>query len=200
MATVTELVSPQEYLDFERNSNTKHEYIDGQIVEMAGASEVHNTISGNIFFVIKGHLRGRPGKVYMSDMRVKIPDTGLYTYPDVTVIVDRPQLEDDERDILLNPAIIVEVLSSSTEHLDRGVKFQHYRTIDSLTEYLLVAQDSYRIEHFVRQADGQWLLSEAFHLSETIHLPSINCELPLSEVYEDVAIAIDPAPSNEFKQ
>ena len=188
MAAVAELISPQEYLAFERTSETKHEYINGQMIETVGATEVHNTIVGNVIFTLGSQLRGRAGKVYPSDMRVKIPATGMYTYPDVTVIADQPLLEDEERDVLLNPAVIIEVLSRSTERLDRGLKFQRYRTIETLAEHLLIAQDSHRVEHYVRQDDGQWLLSEAALLSETIHLPTVNCDLPLAEVYDDVDI------------
>ncbi len=188
MAAVAELISPQEYLAFERASETKHEYINGQIIEMVGATEVHNTIVGNVIFTLGSQLRGRAGKVYPSDMRVKIPATGMHTYPDVTVITDQPLLEDEERDVLLNPAVIIEVLSSSTERLDRGLKFQRYRTIETLAEYLLIAQDSHRVEHYVRRDDGLWLLSEVALLSETIRLPTVKCDLPLAEVYDDVDI------------
>jgi Uma2 family endonuclease len=113
----------------------------------------------------------------------------LYTYPDVTVVCGKAQFEDDHRDTLLNPTVIVEVLSASTETYDRGKKFQNYRTLASLQEYLLVAQDEYRIEHFVRQPDGQWLLSEAKELDATLDLTSIACQLAMSDVYEKVDIS-----------
>lgn len=185
---VAELISPQEYLELERKSLTKHEYIAGRMVEMAGASEEHNTIVSNVIITIGYQLRHRTGKAYPSDMRVRVPATGLYTYPDITVVAEQPLLEDNERDILLNPTIIIEVLSSSTESYDRGEKFQSYRTIDSLREYLMIAQNRHHIEHYVRQADGQWLFSEATALAASIHLPSIDCELPLTDVYDKVNI------------
>ncbi|MBV7337771.1 Uma2 family endonuclease [Chloroflexi bacterium TSY] len=188
MSAVAERISPQEYLELERKSETKHEYLEGRMIETAGASEEHNMIVSNVLFILIGQLRGRSGRAYPSDMRVKIPATGLYTYPDVVVVSDKPLLDDLERDILLNPAILIEVLSDSTENYDRGEKFQHYRTIESLTEYVLIAQDSHHIEHYVRQSDGQWLLSEATKLGETIHLPTIECELPLVDVYDKVDI------------
>lgn len=191
MATVTQLISPEEYLVLERGNETKHEYLDGQVTEMAGASKDHNLIVGNVIITIGSQLRGREGEVYPSDMRVRIPATGLYTYPDVTIVAQQPQFDTAEKDVLLNPTVIVEVLSESTESRDRGVKFQHYRTVESLTEYLLIAQDSYRVEHFVRQPDGQWLLSEATKLANVVILPTVDCELPLNEVYDKVEIQVN---------
>ncbi|MCB0063891.1 MAG: Uma2 family endonuclease [Caldilineaceae bacterium] len=190
---VAELISPQEYLELERKSETKHEYIAGRVIEMAGGSEKHNTIASNVLITLGFQLRGRLGKAYSSDMRVYVPATGLYTYPDVTAIADKPLLDDSERDILLNPTVIVEVLSDSTEQYDRGEKFQNYRTIDSLQEYIMIAQDSHRVEHYVRQSNGQWLFSEATSLEATIHLPSIDCELPLRDVYDKVEISASSA-------
>lgn len=186
---VAELISPQEYLELERKSLTKHEYIAGRIVEMAGATREHNLIVSNVIFIFMSQLRGRSASVYPSDMRIRVPSTGLYTYPDITVVIGDDLLEDDERDILLNPTVIVEVLSPSTATYDRGEKFQSYRTIESLQEYLMIAQDHHRVEHYVRQPDGQWLFSEAMALAESIRLPSINCELPLADVYDKVDIA-----------
>ncbi len=193
MSVVAELISPQEYLELERKSPTKHEYIAGRMIEMAGATKEHNLIVGNVIFLLIGQLRGRPGTVYPSDMRVRIPATGLYTYPDVTVVVDETHLDDDERDILLNPTVIVEILSASTENYDRGEKFQSYRTIETLQEYIMMAQDAHHIEQYVRQPNGQWLFSEATNVEETIYLPSINCELPLQDVYDKVEIPAQSA-------
>jgi Uma2 family endonuclease len=121
-------------------------------------------------------------------MRVKVNATGLYTYPDVVVVCGKPQLEDDERDILLNPIVIVEVLSPSTEGYDRGTKFEHYRTIDSLSDYLLVAQDKIHVEHYVRQSDRSWLFSEFKSFKDKFQIQSINCELSLDEIYEKVEL------------
>ena len=121
-------------------------------------------------------------------MRVRVPSTPLYTYPDVAVVCDEPQFEDDYLDTLLNPTLIIEVLSPSTEAYDRGRKFGYYRTIESLSEYLLVSQDEYHIEKYVKQADGRWLLSDYRTPEETVELPSIQCTLALSEVYDKVAL------------
>lgn len=196
MAAVAELISPEAYLELERKSSIKHEYIDGRMVEMAGSSEVHNTIVGNLIISLGSQLRGRSGKIYPSDMRVRIPATGRYTYPDVVAVVEFPELEEDELDVLVNPAVIVEVLSDSTAHYDRGEKFQHYRTIETLQEYIMISQDRYSVEHYVRQSDGSWVFSETINFDDTIHLPTIACALPLSEVYDGVEIDSDTSLLN----
>ncbi len=169
----------------ERLSEEKHEYFRGEVFAMTGASENHNIIVGSTFAALYTQLRKRPCQIYPSDMRVKIPFTGLYTYPDISIICGTPEFEDNILDTLLNPTVIIEVLSSSTEQYDRGKKFQHYRTIESLHDYILIAQDSYRIEHFGRQG-RQWILTDAKGLDASVTLPSIECSLPLSEVYEKV--------------
>lgn len=176
----------QDYLAFERTSEQKHEFLDGEVYLMAGASANHNLIVGNIYASLHTQLRQRPCVVYPSDMRLKVNATGLYTYPDISVVCDPPRFEDDQRDTLLNPTVIVEVLSPSTENYDRGKKFQHYRTLGSLQEYVLASQDSYRIEHYLRQQDDQWLFSDVSQPDETLALPSIQCTLLLSDVYEKV--------------
>ena len=178
--------TPQEYLALERKAEYRSEYLAGEIFAMSGASRQHNLIAGNVFASLHGQLRNRPCEVYMGDMRVKVNQTGLYTYPDVVALCGEPQFDDAQRDTLLNPAVIIEVLSPSTEAHDRGGKFGHYRKLDSLREYLLVAQEEPHIEHYVWQSDNQWLLSEAYSLQATVQLPSISCTLVLAEVYEKV--------------
>ena len=191
MEAVAELISTQEYLELERKSAAKHEYIDGRIVEMTGASKVHNLITTNVVISLGSQLLRRSGEVYSSDMRVKIPATGRYTYPDIVVVENEALLEDRVQDTLLNPTVLMEILSSSTEKYDRGEKFLNYRTIESLQEYIMISQDSYQIEHYVRQPDGRWLLAEAKSLAETMYLPSIDCNLPLADVYNKVEIETD---------
>jgi Uma2 family endonuclease len=181
-------LTPAEYLAFERKCESKNEYWAGQVFAMAEASERHNLIETNVVSALHTQLRGRSCKVYPSDMRIKIPATGLYTYPDVTVMCDKAQFEDIDRDTLLNPTVIVEILSKSTENYDRGKKFQNYRTLESLTEYILIAQDAVHIEHYIRQSDNQWLLSEAKDLSAVVELPTIQCTLALIDVYDKVDI------------
>ena len=175
-----------EYLEFERASELKHEYFDGEIFAMTGASEAHNLICMSAAFLLYGQLRGRPCKVYQSDMRVKVEATRLYTYPDIVVMCGEAQFADGEFDTLLNPVVIIEVLSPSTERYDRGKKFQHYREIASLREYVLISQESPHIERYLRQDGGGWLLSDAKGLEAAIELSSIGCRLALAEVYEQV--------------
>jgi Uma2 family endonuclease len=182
----TPTYSPQEYLALERAAQQKHEYFNGEIFALAGASERHNLLVGDLFASIHVQLRGKSCKVYSSDMRIKVSATGLYTYPDVVALCGEARFDDEQRDTLINPGLIVEVLSASTESYDRGEKFAHYRRVESLSEYLLISQDKYRIEQFVRQPDNQWLMSEVSKLDERIELPSIKCTLLLSDVYDRV--------------
>jgi Uma2 family endonuclease len=139
--------TPEDYLARERRQETRHEYIEGEIRAMTGASRTHNVICINIAPSLHAQPRGKSCKVYINDMRVKVGPTGIYTYPDIAVACGRPQFEDAEVDTLLNPALIVEVLSESTEAYDRGAKFAHYRNIASLQDYLLVSQTECRVEH-----------------------------------------------------
>lgn len=181
-------ISEEEYLLSERTSMTKHEYYRGRIYAMTGAKEAHNLIAGNILATLHSQLRRKPCRVYPSDMRIKVLRTGLNTYPDVVVVCGQPQFTDLTRDTLINPSIIIEVLSSSMERYDRGLKFENYRMIESLQDYLLIAQDHYHIEHYAQQANGQWLLTEATGLDEMLNLTSIECTLHLEDVYEKVEI------------
>ena len=175
----------------ERQAQCKSEYYAGEIFAMAGASRWHNLIVTNVLRQLSLQLKGRPCTTYPSDMRVKVDPTGLCTYPDVTVVCGEARFEDNRQDTLLNPTLIVEVLSESTEAYDRGGKFAHYRKLASLTEYVLITQTKPHIEHYVRQPDNRWLLSEADSLSDAVHLPSIDCHLALVEVYDKVDIAVE---------
>jgi Uma2 family endonuclease len=183
--------TPEEYLALERQAECKSEYYAGEIFAMAGASRWHNLIVTNVLRELSLQLKGRPCTTYPSDMRVKINPTGLYTYPDVTVVCGAAQFEDNQQDTLLNPTLIVAVLSESTEAYDRGGKFAHYRKVASLMEYVLIIQTKPHIEHYIRQPDNRWLLSEADNLPDTVHLPSINCHLALAEVYDKVDIVAE---------
>ena len=182
----TAKMTPEEYLERERQAETKSEYFAGEVFAMAGAGEAHNLIVTNVIIALGTQLRKRPCKVYPSDMRVLVSPTGLYTYPDVVVVCGEPRFLDEKRDTLLNPTLLVEILSESTEAYDRGKKFEHYRQIESLQEYLLVSQVAPRVERFLRQEAGTWLFSEAKGLHATAELTSIQCRLPLAEVYEKV--------------
>jgi Uma2 family endonuclease len=179
-------ISPQQYLEIERQADHKSEYFAGEMFAMAGATREHNLLSTNLTRELSLQLKERECEVYSSDMRVKVELTGLYTYPDVTVACEHPQFEDGQLDTLLNPTVVIEILSDSTEAYDRGRKFAHYRKLDSLREYLLVAQDRCHIEHYVRQPDNQWLLSETDDPGGQVALPSIDCTLAMAEVYRKV--------------
>jgi Uma2 family endonuclease len=180
--------TPEEYLTLERQADHRSEYYAGEIFAMSGASETHNLITGNIFALLHTQLRGRPYRVYMSDMRVKVSPTGLYTYPDVVAICGAREFDDVQRDTLLNPNVIIEVLSSSTEAYDRGNKAVQYRQLPSLTEYLLVSQEQMHVEQYIRQADGQWLFSEVSGKDAHIHLPSVKAILALAEIYDNIPL------------
>lgn len=181
-----QFITAAEYLALERQAETKSEYWNGNIYAMSGASLKHNRIVAGLATTLGAQLRRKSCEPFFGDMRVKVSPTGLYTYPDVIVVCGEPQLEDDQLDTLLNPKVIIEVLSESTEKYDRGDKFAHYRALDSLTDYLLVAQNQPCIEHFQRQADGSWRYSAAQGLEAEIAIPSVGCELLLAEVYERV--------------
>jgi Uma2 family endonuclease len=186
-------LTPEEYLALERAAETKSEYLDGEMIAMTGASRPHNLIVTNVLAELRQQLKRRPCEVYPGEMRVWIPATGLYTYPDVGVVCGEPALVDDHFDMLTNPTVLIEVLSPSTEAYDRGRKFEHYRTLASLREYLLVSQDQPRIEQYVRQEDGsRWLFSAETGLGATLALPSIECHLALVEIYDKVSF---PAPT-----
>lgn len=181
-------ISPEEYLRLERQAEYKSEYVNGEIFAMTGASRKHNLVAGNIFRELSQQLRSRQCEAYMSEMRVKVTATGLYTYPDVVVVCGEPKFEDKYVDTLLNPTLLVEVLSPSTERYDRIAKSSYYRTLDSLAEHLLVAQDEVRLEQYVKQPNGPWLLFESSSLDNIVELPSISCSLALRDVYDKVAL------------
>ncbi len=190
-------LKPEEYLELERRAEYKSEYFQGEMFAMAGASLAHNVLAMNLAALLHTQLRRGPCRVLPSDMRVHVSPTGLYTYPDVSVVCGPPQLADEHSDILLNPSFIAEILSPSTEGNDRGRKFEQYRAIASLAEYLLVAQDRVHVELFTRPADGHWVLSEASGLEATLELPGIGCRLSLADLYEKVDLtATSAAPSS----
>jgi Uma2 family endonuclease len=179
-------ISPEEYLRLERQSEYKSEYVNGGIFAMTGASLRHNLVAGNIFGELRQQLKGRQCHAYVGDMRVKVTATGLYTYPDVVVVCGEPKFEDRYLDTLLNPTVLVEVLSPSTERYDRIAKTSYYRTLNSLAEHLLVAQDEVRLERYVRQPNGEWLLSQWTSLDNVVEIESIRCSLALRDVYDKV--------------
>jgi Uma2 family endonuclease len=180
--------TPEEYLALERQAEYKSEYFAGEMFAMVGASRKHNLIATNIITAIGQQLKKKPCEIYTSDMRVRVPATGLYTYPDVVVACGEPEFEDEHVDTLLNPTLIIEILSPSTASYDRIKKFGYYRTIESLSEYLLLAQDEYKVEQYVKQADSRWLLSDISSLAGMLELSSIQCTLALADVYDKVTL------------
>jgi len=181
-------ITPEEYLKFERESETKHEYYDGEIFAMSGASINHNLISGNIFANLHTKLKGSKCTPFASDMRVYVNENGLYTYPDISVFCGEIKLLDEKNDTALYPKVIFEILFKSTNNYDRGGKFKLYRDIKTLEEYVLVSQDLVNVEHYKKQKDGKWLLEEFKSLENEVILDSIECSLGLRDVYDGVKV------------
>jgi Uma2 family endonuclease len=179
-------LTPQEYLALERKAEIRSEYFDGEMFAMSGATREHTKIVANITTELGNQLFDRPCELYPVDMRTKVSSTGLYTYPDITAVCGEPEFEDENFDTLMNPQLVIEVLSNSTESYDRGKKFAHYRTIASLREYVLVSQTECRIERFSRHENGDWLYTESTDPDGSIELTSIACRLFLSRVYHKV--------------
>jgi Uma2 family endonuclease len=176
----------QEYLDLERRSETKYEYVDGTIVAMVGASPNHNRIQTNLMVNLYPSVDPRGCEVFGGDMKVRIEKLNIYTYPDLTVTCGVPEFTDEQPAALLNPQVIFEILSSATETYDRAGKFARYRRIPSFREYVLISQDLPMVEHYVRQDDGTWVWSAVELLEDSIVLPTLNCTLALSKIYARV--------------
>jgi Uma2 family endonuclease len=180
------LLTPEQYLAIEREAEYKSEYFQGEMLAMAVSDWVHNQLVVNLVAGFHNQFRSRPCDVYPSQMRVLVRATGLYTYPDVVVVCGERRFVDEQRDILLNPSLLVEVLSPSTEAYDRGRKFEHYRSIESLREYLLVASDRVHADQYTRQPDGRWLLTAASRLEDCLDLQSAGFRLALVDLYDRV--------------
>ncbi|MEO8072020.1 MAG: Uma2 family endonuclease [Acidobacteriota bacterium] len=185
--------SPEEYLKSERKADERSEFIDGEIYAMAGESGRHGDISMNLAGIVQTQLRGIKCRGRVKDTKVKSGalkerfGKGMISYPDLVVICGEPEYHDKHQDVVLNPAVIIEVLSESTEEFDRGVKFMRYRNFnETLTDYILVSQTEPHVEHFIRQENGDWLLKEYYDLDASFQIDSINCSLDLAEIYERV--------------
>ena len=193
MSTVVKpVLSPEQYLLQERAASFKSEFYRGETFAMAGASREHNLIVANIVGEVRNALKDRRCEVYPSDLRVRVSPTGLYTYPDATVVCNDAEFEDEKFDTLLNPTVLIEVLSDSTEAYDRGAKFAQYRHIDSLREYVMIAQDRMSIECYARCDESGWLLREFRTLEESARIESLGIQIPLAEIYRNVQL-----PTNE---
>jgi Uma2 family endonuclease len=182
-------LTPEQYLEIERRAERKSEYYNGEMFAMAGAREAHNLLVANLVGELGQQLRSRPCRVYLSNMRVRVTGTGLYTYPDVITVCGEPSFLGDQRDTLLNPDLLVEVLSPSTEAYDRGRKFEQYKAIESLREYLLVASDRIHADLYTRQPDGRWLLTSADTMEDSLVLESVGAQLRLADLYEKVDLS-----------
>ena len=187
MSTVPkQFITPEQYLHRERNAEFRSEYFRGEMFAMAGASANHNLILLNAGASLREQLKKKPCRVYPSDLKLRIQATGLYTYPDLSVVCGEPQLESDHGDVLLNPVVLIEVLSDSTEAYDRGKKFEHYRTIPSLKHYVLVAQDRHSIDCFSLNPDGSWSLTACQTPTGMVEIAAIDSQLSAVEVYDKV--------------
>lgn len=195
--------SVYEYLAIERKAKDRHQYFDGEMVAMAGESWEHAVISGNAARLIGNHLENKPCQAVSKDTKVRSGPSlrhgshaaGMFSYPDVLVVCDEPEFFDDESDVVLNPKVIVEVLSPSTEHYDRGEKFLRYRNYNpTLKDYLLVAQDKVLVEHFTRQSNGEWKFKSYEAMSETVVIRSIKCSIKVKDIYARVKFKPEKKP------
>ena len=181
-------LTPEQYLEIERHAERKSEYYNGEMFAMAGATRAHNLLVANLVAGLHRQFRSRQCEVYPSDVRVRVSATGLYTYPDVIAVCGEPRYLDDNTDTLLNPGLLVEVLSPSTEAYDRGRKFEQYKSLESLHEYLLVASDRMHADLYTRQTDGRWLLTSADNPDESLTLESVDARLTMADLYEKVEL------------
>jgi Uma2 family endonuclease len=181
-------ISPEEYLAGERQADIRHEYFAGEVFAMAGASREHNQISANIVRLLGNQLLEKPCSVFASDMKVKIRKKEKYTYPDIVVVCEKEEYEDEHQDVLLNPVVLMEILSDSTEAYDRGDKFSHYQAIPSCAEYILISQYTFKMERFSRQPNNSWLYTIYQDENDVLSVRAIDCALPLAEVYRKVQL------------
>ncbi|HQX48329.1 MAG TPA: Uma2 family endonuclease [Planctomycetaceae bacterium] len=195
MSTVPKTrLTAEQYLAIERAAQFRSEFFRGEMFAMVGASRKHNLIAVSVASELHRQFKDRKCEVYQSDMRVKVNATGLYTYPDVVATCDEPRFEDDHVDTLVNPKVIVEVLSPSTELWDRGKKFEHYRNIPSLRECVLISQDHVLVEKFAINADGEWALRDYRTLEDVLVLDSISCQIKLSDIYARIEFTESAEP------
>lgn len=185
LAKIEKFYSDEDYLAFEREAEEKHELIDGEIVARAVSNRNHCLISGNVLAELHTQIRENNYELYANDMRVRMK-SGRYGYPDVVVVCDIPQFADDEFDVLLNPLVVVEVLSKSTRFRDKTEKLKTYQKMESIQEILLIEQTEPCIEHYIKQTPNQWLLRIYENLGETIVLDSLGCELLVAEIYAQI--------------
>ncbi len=182
-------LSVEDYLLLEDAAKERSEYCNGEIFTMAGGSINHNQISGNVYVELNSALKKQNYRVYMADVKLWIPQCNSFKYPDVMIIEGQPQYYENRKDILLNPLVIIEVLSNSTKDYDRGDKFQQYRTLESLQHYILINQDNIQVEHFKKIAPFEWLLTELNQIEATLKLTNPDLTLALSDIYDRVDLS-----------
>jgi Uma2 family endonuclease len=180
-------ISPEEYLEAETNASEKHEYYQGEIFAMSGASSEHNEIYSNVFTDIGSKLKGKGCKPYGSDFRLHIPKNTLYTYPDIMIICGKPELTNEKFHTATNPSVIIELLSKSTRNYDKGEKFTLYRDIDSLKEYILIDTEKIFVEKHIRNADNSWQLTDYRSLENSFIIETVNCSILLNDIYEGLS-------------
>ena len=179
-------VTAEQYLETERLSQDKHEYFAGEVFAMSGASLSHNIIFSNTIGSLSFKLKGKPCRPFGSDLRVHIPNNTLYTYPDISIICGKPETTDDHKDTVVNPTVLIEILSKSTRGYDKGEKFTLYRDIESLKNYILIDSEQIRVENFNRNADNSWILREYKSLEDTLMIEALDEVLLLSDIYFEV--------------
>jgi len=186
----------EEYLELEQSTDEiRYEFYDGEVWAMAGASDEHDRIQGNIFFALRSKFSGRKCRAFLADMRVKVPAFPPYRYPDLQALCGEAKFEFiGKQQMLLNPSLIVEILSPSTEAFDRGSKFTYYKSIESFSEYLLVSTACPNVAQFIKQADGSWKHYEFNDLEENVKIESLDCEIGMREIYEEVVFPPDSRP------
>jgi Uma2 family endonuclease len=190
-------LTSQEYLAIERAADFKSEFFDGEMFAMAVISKDHSRITVNLTGGFHAAMRGKDCELFSSDLRVKVSANGLYTYPDLTIVCGPVDVEDEQADVLLNPTLIIEVLSPGTERYDRGKKFDLYRELDSLKEYVLISQDQYRVEQFLRGNGSEWGYRVAFKEDDIVEFPSVGCSISIKDIYARVAFPPDEAAPPE---
>ena len=186
IAQETHYYSPEEYLEFEVNSELRHEYIDGLIIPMTGGTPNHNQITGNFYAVLNFALKRQPYQVFVTDQRLWIPKRRIHTYPDVMIVQTPLVFEEGRNDTITNPVMIAEVLSKSTKGYDRDEKFAAYRTIASFQEYILIDQYTIHVEQYVKTDNRKWMFLEYEDINDTLNLTSVSCQISLADIYEKI--------------
>ena len=195
---VKALHTPEDYLTFEREADTRHEFLDGEIYQMAGESLSHSRICINLSGEVRTKLKGKSCEALSPNMKVRTSNASLFSYPDLTIVCGEPQFHDVKKDVLTNPQVVFEVLSPSTAEYDRTTKFQRYRMgNETLTDYILVSQDKAFVEHFFKQADGKWLYQSYGATDDVLKIETIDCELSLREIYDRVELMVE---AEEFEE